>query len=132
MRELTTIEMQGDKIPLLCTMEALEKIQDEFKSLDEFSERLVPTRVDKDGKKIPDSTKTPDLHAIVFSLPLLVEEGIEMYNQDHKIKMEPMTRTEIFRRCDQSVWSTAMRIYEEFVRSIYAPKPKPPAETNRK
>lgn len=132
MRELTTIEMQGDRIPLLCTMEALEKIQTEFGSLDNFSERLVPTKKDADGKKVPDSTKTPDLHAIVFALPLMVEEGIAVYNSDHKIKLEPMTRTEIFRRCDLSVWATAMKIYEEFLRSVYAPKPQPPAETNRR
>lgn len=128
--ELTTIEMRGDKIPLLCTLSVLEEIQIEFGSVQKFSEKLMPMIRGKDGKMEP-SGALPDIHAICFSLPRFIAEGIEVYNENHKIKMEKMTAKQIFRMCDASLVDVSLALYKELWRSINAPKPQPPVETNQ-
>lgn len=127
--ELSTIELSGDKFPILCDLAVLEEIQAEFGDIIAFSEKLFPITEASDGKKI---TKMPDVHAITFALPRFIDEGIEAYNASHKIKIEKITQKEIFRRCDLSLIDTAMVIYQELWRSINAPKPQPPAEMNQK
>ena len=120
--------MNGEKIPIRCTLGVLEAIQGEFGSLTKFSERLIPTNKKEDGQTT--ISGYPDVHAIVFSLPLFVDEGIDAWNEEHKIKIEKMTQKELFRRCDRSLIDVALAIYTEFWRSINAPKQSPPTETN--
>lgn len=123
--ELSTIEFHGDKLPILCTMEILEQIQDEFGSITKFSERLIPVTPDNKPNGLP------DMHAVVFTLPKFINEGIDVYNQDHKIKLEKMTVKEIFQKCDKSLLDVALAIYQEMWRSVNAPKQQPPAKTSR-
>lgn len=131
MAELSTIEMSGDKIPILCTLSVLEEIQDEFGTVQEFSDKLAPFLKEKGNEKKDQKLKMPDIHAIVYALPRFVNEGIEVYNENHKIKLEKMSNQQIFRRCDQSLLDISMALYKELWRSINAPKQLPPGETSR-
>ena len=126
--ELSTITLSGDKFPILCDLAILEEIQEEFGDILTFSEKLIPISETNDGKKI---TKMPDVHAICYALPRFIDEGIEAYNANHKIKIEKITQKDIFRRCDLSLIDTAMAIYQELWRSINAPKQQPPAEMSQ-
>lgn len=129
--ELTTIEMSGDKIPIMCNIGVLEEIQLEFGTVQDFVRKIAP--LDKDGQ-IDFTTVQPDwlpdMHALVFALPRMVGEGIDVYNETQKVKIEKMTPKEIFRRCDQSVFTVSAKIYKEVMRSLEAPKQQPPAETS--
>lgn len=126
--ELNTIEMQGDKIPILCTMWVLEELQAEFGSVKEFSDKLTP-QYDTEGKLIPGWM--PDIHAVVYALPKFIDEGIEVYNLNHKIKIDKMTPKQIFQRCDQPLLSVSIALYRELWRSINAPKSQPLTEVSK-
>lgn len=135
MNDLSTIDLQGDKIPILCTMEVLEDIQNEFGTIPAFIEKLAPTVKDEDGEtKIENgypvfSGEIPDLHTLTFALPRLIQNGIEVYNSHHNIKIPFMSKTEIWQKNENSVFSTASTIYVEVMRSIHAPKPQPSTGT---
>lgn len=135
MTDLNTIDLQGDNIPILCTMEVLEDIQNEFGTIPAFIEKLAPTVKDEDGEtKIENgypvfSGEIPDLHTLTFALPRLIQNGIEVYNSHHNIKIPFMTKTEIWQKNENSVFSTASTIYVEVMRSIHAPKPQPSTGT---
>ena len=131
MTELSTIEMSGDKIPILCTLAVLEEIQNEFGTVQEFSDKLAPFLKDKNDEKKDQKLKMPDIHAVVYAMPRFVNEGVEVYNEGHKIKLEKMTPQQLFRRCDQSLLDVSMALYKELWRSINAPKQSPPGETSQ-
>ena len=59
MTDLNTIDLQGDKIPILCTMEVLEDIQNEFGTIPAFIEKLAPTVKDEDGETKIDENGFP-------------------------------------------------------------------------
>lgn len=133
--KLETINIQGDEMPILCTFSVLEKLQNEFGTVTEFSQKLIPVKKNKGGAEI--LSGMPDIHAVVFALPLFLKEGIDAYNDEHKIKLEQLTTAELFRKVSQgetarSLIDIALALYKELWRSINAPKPQPPAETNQK
>lgn len=130
MKDLSTIDFSGDKLPILCTISVLEKIQTEFGSISAFSKKIAPD-IDTKTQKLK-LDWMPDIHAIAFVLPLLIDEGIEVYNEEHKIKLEKMTPDQLFRRCDQPLLTVSLAIYKELWRSINAPKQLPPEKTNQK
>lgn len=132
MRALRTIEMSGDNIPVRCNLGILEQLQNEFGSVQEFIGKIAP--LDDNGNlnfEQAGADWLPDMHALVYSLPLLVNEGIEVYNENHKIQLTKMTPKEIFRRCDQPVFTVSAAIYSEVLESMRAPKPEPLTETTR-
>ena len=123
--DLSTINFSGDKMPILCTISVLEKIQEEFGDITNFSEKLVPV-----GKKKTENWM-PDIHAIAYALPLFIDEGIAAYNETHNIKIEKVEPEKLFRKLDQPILSVSLSLYKELWRSINAPKQQPPAETNQ-
>ena len=129
--DLTTIELSGDKIPLMCNLGVLEELQDEFGTIQDFISKIAPLNDDGqiDFKTVREDW-LPDAHALVYALPRMISEGIEVYNENHKNKIEKMTPKEIFRRCDQSIFTVSATIYGEVIRPFRAPKQQPPAETS--
>lgn len=123
--DLSTINFSGDKMPILCTISVLEKIQEEFGNITNFSEKLVPV-----GKKKQENWM-PDIHAIAYALPLFIDEGIAAYNETHNIKIEKVEPEKLFRKLDQPILGVSLSLYKELWRSINAPKQQPPAETNQ-
>lgn len=126
--ELSTIEMQGDKIPILCTMEVLEELQSAFGSVKEFSDKLAP-QYDTEGELVPGWM--PDIHAVIYALPKFINEGIEVHNLTNQIKIDKMTPKQIFQRCDQPLLSVSLALYRELWRSIIGPKPQPRTEESQ-
>ena len=130
MMELRTIEMSGDEIPMMCNLGVLEELQTEFGTIQEFVSKLAP--LDKNGEvdfsQAP-ADWLPDIHALVYALPRMINEGIEVHNETQKVKIEKMTPKEIFRRCDLPIVLVSAKIYNEVMRSLNAPKQEPPAET---
>lgn len=118
----------GNALPIRCTLDILEKIQEEFGDIMAFSSKLIQTKKGEDGKEVMTGAM-PDIHAIVYALPLFINEGIEEYNEDHINKLDRMTPKSIFKMCDKSVIDIALILYMELWRSINAPKQQPPIDT---
>ncbi len=128
--DLKKINLSGDEYPLLCTIPLLKDIQDEFGSIPEFSEKLMPSK--KEGKKkVLDDTRLPDIRAIELALPRMINDGIRYYNKYHDLEMKPVKADEIFLKNDQPLFGVAMAVYTELWRSINAPKQQPLTETSR-
>lgn len=123
--DLSTINFSGDKMPILCTISVLEKIQEEFGNITNFSEKLVPV-----GKKKTENWM-PDIHAIAYALPLFIDEGIAAYNETHNIKIEKVEPEKLFRKLDQPILSVSLALYKELWRSVNAPKQQPHDEMNQ-
>ena len=114
--------IDGEEIPLRCTLEVLDDIQKEFGSLMTFGDKLNPAK------------SMPDAHAIFFALPKFVYEGIRYYNETHptnEIKEDKFPLSKISRHCDNTFIEVATIMYDVLLGCMFAPKPQPPAETNQ-
>ena len=125
MKDFVTITMSGTEYPLFCSMEVLSQIQDEFGDWVKFIEKLLP-----DASERPDGFM-PDIHALIFSLPKLVNEGIESYNLGRPIeeRIDPIPARRVFLICDQPVITVVSLIKDAVLRSIIPPKEEPHAES---
>lgn len=121
----------GNELPIRCTLDILEKIQGEFGDIMTFSSKLIPSKRNRDGKEVM-TGEMPDIHAIVYALPLFVNEGIDEYNTEHINKLDRMTPKTIFTMCEKPVIEVALILYTELWRSINAPKQQPPTDTTLK
>ena len=125
-----TITIDGEENPIRCTLEVLSRIQEEAGLTPfDFSEKLV--RVYSNTGSPADLL--PDAKALFLALPLFINEGIDYHNETHKVgTIEHLSPSYISRHCDDSISDVAHIIFDEFWRSMRAPKPQPPAETTRK
>ena len=125
-----TITIDGEEYPIRCTIKVLSQIQEEAGLTPfDFSEKLI---------KVYSSTGSPadllpDAKTLFLALPLFVNEGIDYYNDTHTIgKIENLTASYISRHCGDKISDVAHILFDEFWRSMRAPKLQPPAETPQK
>lgn len=125
-----TIKIDGEEVPVRCTLEIMAQLEEEFGTVINFSEKLIHlnSSAGKEGENI-----LPDMHAITFALPKFVHEGIEYYNEKnaHSRQLEQLLPSTILRHCEDYVMDVAQILYKELWRSMAAPKQQPPAETSQ-
>ena len=94
--ELKYIELSGEKYPVKCDMVVLEKIQDEFGSLEEFEKKITPwePKLDEAGEKIKNEKgnvetefKMMDIKAMNTALYFMVNEGEEVAAEKENYQM---------------------------------------------
>lgn len=90
--KLNTITIGAKKYPLLCDLNALEQIQDEYGSVNVFEMELLGLKYvkDDDGKQLYNSNGTPQMEiiepkmrAIKTALVAMINEGLA-YQAYHK------------------------------------------------
>lgn len=122
---LKCIELSGEKYPVKCDLVVLEKIQDEFDSVDEFERRLIPWEpsLDEEGNvvkskegKILYKGKIPDIKAVNAALEYMVNEGEEILAEREGRKPNFFSRETIARRVDISPANLADQLHDEFNR----------------
>lgn len=126
-----TVTINGDDIPILCSLSVLEKIQEKYGSMEEYGNKICKTTENENGERVF-TDELPDIEAIYYTLPLMIEEGVTVYNEEHKIKMEPLKPEYIYRHYETPLRLIGWTMYQELMRSIHAPKRQPPAEMTRK
>lgn len=123
--ELKYIELSGEKYPVKCDLVVLEKIQDEFGSLDEFETKIYPwvPILDAAGKKVRDEDgnvetefQMPDIPAVNTALFFMVNEGEEIAAEKEGREPRSYSRNEIARKVDISPVRLAMKLHEEYYR----------------
>ena len=123
--ELKYIELSGEKYPVKCDLVVLEKIQDEFGSLEEFEKKITPwePKLDEAGEKIKNEKgnvetefKMMDIKAMNTALYFMVNEGEEVAAE--KVGREPHTysRNEIVRKADINPGSLVLKLLKEYYR----------------
>lgn len=122
---LKCIELSGKKYPVKCDLVVLEKIQDEFGSIDEFEEKLIPWEpsLDEDGNviqseegKILYKGKIPDIKAVNAALEYMVNEGEEILAEREEREPNLLSRSAIAKRVDISPAKLADQLHDEFNR----------------
>lgn len=123
--ELKFIELSGEKYPVKCDLVVLEKIQDEFGSLDVFEKKIytwIPV-LDEAGEKIRDENgnvetefQMPDIPTVNTALFFMVNEGEEIAAEKEGREPRSYSRNEIARKVDISPVRLALKLHEEYYR----------------
>lgn len=123
--ELKYIDLSGEKYPVKCDLVVLEKIQDEFGSLDEFETKIYPwvPILDEAGEKVRDEKgnvetefQMPDIPAVNTALFFMVNEGEEIAAEREGREPRPYSRNEIARKVDISPVRLALKLHAEYYR----------------
>lgn len=123
--ELKFIELSGEKYPVKCDLVVLEKIQDEFGSLNAFEKKICPWNpvLDEAGEKIRDENgnvetefQMPDIPTVNTALFFMVNEGEEIEAEKEGREPRSYSRNEIVRKVDISPVSLALKLHTEYYR----------------
>lgn len=123
--ELKHIELSGVQYPVKCDLVVLEKLQDEFGSLEEFEKKISPwkTKLDEAGDEVKDEKgnavteyKMPDISAVNAALHFMVNEGEEIAAEREKRAPHSYFRNEIARKADISPVILALKLRDEYYR----------------
>ena len=123
--ELKYIELSGEKYPVKCDLVVLEKIQDEFGSLDTIETKIYPwvPILDAEGEKVMDEEgnvetefQMPDIPAVNTALFFMVNEGEEIAAEKEGREPRSYSRNEIARKVDISPVRLALKLHEEYYR----------------
>lgn len=93
------IEYKGQKYILEFNLNVMEEIQEEYGTFDKWAEL---TEADE-----------PNVKALKFGLGAMLNEGIEIYNEEHEEKRPPLTSRQVGRL----VTSVGMDLVTEQMRS---------------
>ncbi len=80
------IEYKGDVYPLVFNLNVMEEIQAEYKTVEAWGELTDGT----DGHEV-------DAKAVKFGLTAMINEGIDIYNEDHEEKRAFITTKQMGR-----------------------------------
>lgn len=125
--ELKKITLSGEEYPIKCDLVALENIQEEFGSISEFEEKLMPwtPKLDENGKEVKAKNgntvymgRIPDIKAVNTALYYMAREGEEIAAEREKRKPRPMSREKLVRKVDLAPVDLADQLHKEFMRCM--------------
>lgn len=138
--KMNYIELSGVKYPFKCDMLVLERIQDKYKDLAEFENKLsgfVPG-VDENGKytrndegRITGYYGEPNMEALGDFLFWTVEEGIDIEREEHGAEMEVPEKKKLIRSVDLAPRELAEVLGMEFA-GCFERKNGKPTQTKSK
>lgn len=124
------------KYPIKCDLYVLERIQDEYGSLETFEEGIryrkqadgmVP-KLDENEQPVLDENnnpvmvpgkvwkyKDPDMKMINHGLELMINEGIDIENEESRERIPHVTARGLSRKMDLSVFEVSDALQREYV-----------------
>lgn len=139
--KMNYIELSGVKYPFKCDMLVLERIQDKYKDLAEFENKLsgfVPG-VDEDGEytrndegRIIGYYGEPKMEALGDFLAWTIEEGIEIEREESGAEMEIPERKKLIRSVDLAPRELMEVLRKEFTRCFERKNEKPTQTKSKK
>lgn len=89
--KITHIEVDNIKYPLVFNLNVIEKIQEEYKTIEKWGDLT-------DGKENDDGTKKEiNIKALKFGITEMINEGIDIENEVLDIKREMITNKQVGR-----------------------------------
>lgn len=132
--KMNYIELSGVKYPFKCDILVLERIQDKYKDLAEFENKLsgfIPG-VDEDGEytrndegRIIGYYGEPNMEALGDFLAWTIEEGIEIEREESGAEMEIPERKKLIRSVDLAPREIMEILRKEFARCFKRKNGKP-------
>lgn len=83
-KELTAITYKGDKYELVFNLNTMELIQEEYGTVEEWGNRI-------------ENTAEPKAKDIKFGFTAMLNEGIDIYNDEHEEKRAYLTEKQVGR-----------------------------------
>ncbi len=131
MEELKRI-MIGDKsYPFRIDLNVLQRIQEEYGTINQFERELLGLRFkedgegnqtyDKDGKAVMELTE-PSIRAIISVLPMAINEGITIEADEQNKPVELVTADFVIRNCTVGYETLSKMLHEEFRRCFATKK----------
>lgn len=120
--KLNYIELSGEKFPIWCGMEVLEKIQENYGDLSTFEEKLEKFIPDTDASGKPKKNKDgkytghyqmPDIKALNDALYWMVQTGMEIESDGDT---EAIERKDLLRKVDITPYELGHVLHQEFGR----------------
>lgn len=115
------IEFGEEKFPLKCTLETLEKIQDEYGSVNQFEKDLFGR--EKEGEEW--RFTEPKMKAVRLGLFLFVNKGLELEGR------EPLLKEELEEKVDKGPNEITAMLVQVYM-DCFAGKKKEPQEKQEK
>lgn len=125
---LSYIILSGEKYPIRCDLLVLERIQEEFGSINDFENGLITwePKLDENGEEILDENgevevkgKFPDIKTVNAALYLMVNEGEAILAEQEERKPIERTKEEIVRKADAAPTALANVLHNEFYRCFH-------------
>lgn len=125
---LHTIILSGEKYPIKCDLLVLEKIQEEFGSINAFEEGLITWEpvLDENGEEVQQEDGTikcrgrlPDIKVLNAALYFMVGEGEVIQAAEEGRAPRTMEKAEIIRKVDIQPQKLANQLHDEFYRCFY-------------
>lgn len=119
------IKLSGVQYPLKCDLLVLEKIQEEYRDLTEFENKLTgfTPNVDECGEferneegYLIGTFGTPDIKTVRKALVWMIQEGIEIAHEEGNCEIESVTEKELLRKVDMSPRELGDVLKKEFSR----------------
>lgn len=123
--KLNYIELSGEKYPIWCGMEVLEKIQENYGDLSSFENKLEMFIPDVDASGKPKKNKEgkytghyqmPDIKALNDALYWMISTGLEIKAEEESSAVESIERKEILRKVDITPYELGHILHQEFGR----------------
>lgn len=108
--ELSHITLSGKEYPLKCDLCVLEKLQDEFRNIDDFEHKITGWQ----GEEEPLSM--PDVKAVNSALYWMVREGLEIEAEEKKTSIEIPKKETLLRMVDEPYFMLSKKLHNEFVK----------------
>ncbi len=125
---LHTITLSGEEYPIRCDLVVLEKIQEDFESINAFENGLVTWEpvLDENGKEVlfEDGTvkcqgKFPDMKVLSAALFLMVNEGEAVQAENEGRAAKHLEKETLARKVDMQPQKLANQLHDEFYRCFY-------------
>lgn len=80
----TKLEYKGKEYSLVFNLNVMEQIQEAYGSIEAWS-------------KLTDAEDEPNIKAVIDGLTMMINEGIEIYNEDHEEPLKSLTNKQVGR-----------------------------------
>lgn len=129
LREVSYIELSGEKLPMKMNNIILQQIQDVYGSVKKFELLLMgwEEKTSEDGGTYVVKEKEPSIAVANHILPKMIIEGYAVSGQE-----APYTELEIMRMIDKSYLVIAQEIHNEMMRCFQTKKQSPNQKTMKK
>lgn len=123
--ELMHIEIDGEEYPLYCDMYVLQKIQDEYKSINQFERDLMGYVVQRDVEGKPRRNEDGSImlmqgeavpKAVLLGLRLMIDEGMTIEQEQEGITRDHLPEKHLGRIVDVPFDELARILHEAFSR----------------
>ena len=131
MEQFERIIIGGKSFPIKIDLNVLEKIQNDFESINEFERKILGLKVvtDEDGKVVfKDDDKPmmiqvePSITAIKAVLPAMINEGLAIEAEEQNRSWEPVSDRFVFENCKIPFDMLAEIIHKEFLKCFETKK----------